>query len=67
VFNTTYATFYKALASYQAGVNGGVMSWDFTGGGIGSYVSIAASLKSASGGGPSPAPHRLTLLGVGSE
>jgi hypothetical protein len=45
--NVTYATFYKALASRQAGADGGVMTWAFDGGGTGSYVSIAASIKAA--------------------
>lgn len=48
--NVTYATFYKALASRQAGSDGGVMSWTFGDGGTGSYVSIAASIKAAGGG-----------------
>jgi hypothetical protein len=63
--NVTYATFYKALASRQAGSAGGVMSWTFGGGGTGSYVSIAASLKSS--GGSAPSVPRLLLLGVGGE
>ena len=49
VMNAVQATYYFALASYQLGSDGGVMSWTLPG--DASWITIAASLKAAAGGG----------------
>lgn len=46
-------------SSYQAGADGGVMSWTKDGGGTQRWVTTAVSVKPSGGGGPSTARTRL--------
>lgn len=50
--------------SYQSGSDGGVMSWTCNSQSYGGAL-IALRIPDSGGGGPTPAPSKLTLLGVG--
>lgn len=54
LLNQLYDSFFFALASRQAGADGGVMSWTFTG--TAHWATAAASLKAAASGSSSVSP-----------